>query len=702
MYKTLSTRLIFIIIIALGIHEANCQVESLEGPKGGAIYDIAQYGDSLYILRNNQIYTLVDDYWTKSYFFDIEPNIYSFKFYDDFIYLLSDKGLYLFDRSQNKLTTILENEFIQDFLKIEDTCFIATTSKFYKSIDNFFNFEVIDKETNQYYQTITNWIYKNQKLYTGFASYISGDPIKELGIYVSENMGLTWKKLTQNLNYNSFSCMIEIDSLIIVAPIDDRLYYTTNNGEDWDFFKNFDQKFIKSIILQNNKLVVGTEDGKIFVSDDFGENWTESQKNSYLTNIKEIQFFEGKYYLISSNGVFVSHDASYWSTINEDLSFCDVMNVDISKNKLYVSTYNSGFFEYDIDNQNWNNIFSLQEKNSFNKSITNDSIIVISPYYSNSFYLSQNYGKDWIVIDSLKNYTKSSINDIDSFSDTLIIFTSNSIYYFNTNNFDFKKLNFGTNFLKNPNSLLRVDGGFYLVSLMNIYTSEILDSNWKKTDIPLNSTIDLKLHKNKLYFLTYQNGIYQYDIASKSLIQLEKTSSDTLNGIKIYRNYIFALASNDNKLYYSKIDTIKWNYLDFDSLRTFVRTFDFYNDNVIMGTNNQSVLIQKLDFLNSTSVEEVELLPYFYAYPPFPIPGNNQIKTLMYFEPNIVINKSDIGIYDQNGNKIERDENINIDYLNNYSGYLIWECKNTPNGIYFIHLKFGETFKTIKVIVNKQ
>ncbi len=136
------------------------------------------------------------------------------------------------------------------------------------------------------------------------------------------------------------------------------------------------------------------------------------------------------------------------------------------------------------------------------------------------------------------------------------------------------------------------------------------------------------------------------------------------------------------------------------------KTVKEYYDSLTIKSNATTEIInlyiKGIGIDTSTSVEEVELLPYFYAYPPFPIPGKNQINTLIYFEPNVFIDKSYICIYDQNGNKVENDENINIVYFNNYSGHLTWECKNIPNGIYFIHLKFGDAFKTIKVIINKQ
>ena len=109
----------FLFLDVLGSSICLSQVESLNGPKGGYIIDIAQNVDSLYILQNNQLYTLVDENWTKSYFFNISSFLRGIKFYDGLMYLLSNKGLYLFNKSNNKLTSILENEGITDIVKIK-------------------------------------------------------------------------------------------------------------------------------------------------------------------------------------------------------------------------------------------------------------------------------------------------------------------------------------------------------------------------------------------------------------------------------------------------------------------------------------------------------------------------------------------------------------------------------------------------------
>jgi len=688
----------FLFLDVLGSSICLSQVESLNGPKGGYIIDIAQNVDSLYILQNNQLYTLVDENWTKSYFFNISSILRGIKFYDGLMYLLSNKGLYLFNKSNNKLTSILENEGITDFVKIGDTCFVTTNAKFYKSIDNCKSFTKIDSLGN----LNPDWVRHYKNLYTGTSANFVGKPPTGLGIFMSSDYGENWSNLTQNLSSISFNCLLELDSILIVAPKNERLNYTSDNGINWKTFVGFDQKYIKTIHHINNKLVVGTEDGKIFVSEDLGKSWKQGKVNEYLTNVKKIVYFNHKYYLTCSNGVFESDDGYNWSSLNDGLFFCNLMDLNVTNNKLFVTTYLMGFVEYNFDTGIWKNELALSDNNSYLYCNSKDSIVVATKYLSNIFYLSKNYGKDWIEIDALKNYSKYLISYIFINENELCFIQYNKLLNFNILDNSIKEISVDTINKPIPRGMIKNNNEFILLTDSSIYSTQNLRTGWKNLNVALKNASQVSNTNNDLYIFTYPNKLEKYNMDSKILSPIVRAQSDTLNEFKVYRNYIFALASNDDKLYYSRLDSINWKYLDFDTLRTFVSTFDFYDDNVILGTSNKSVLIQKLDFLNSTGVEEVELLPYFYAYPPFPIPGKNQIKTLIYFEPNVVINKSDIGIYDQNGNKFERDENISIDYLNNYSGYLIWDCKNAPTGIYLIHLKFGELYKTIKVMVNKQ
>lgn len=92
---------------------------------------------------------------------------------------------------------------------------------------------------------------------------------------------------------------------------------------------------------------------------------------------------------------------------------------------------------------------------------------------------------------------------------------------------------------------------------------------------------------------------------------------------------------------------------------------------------------------------------YFYAFPPFPLPAVNQIRSLIYWNTGIDIDKDEIAIYDLYGTKISGREQIDIEKITPYSGYLTWNCSWVDSGIYLIQIRHGASNNVIKVIVTR-
>ena len=97
----------------------------------------------------------------------------------------------------------------------------------------------------------------------------------------------------------------------------------------------------------------------------------------------------------------------------------------------------------------------------------------------------------------------------------------------------------------------------------------------------------------------------------------------------------------------------------------------------------------------------VEVRNYLYAYPPFPIPAKNYVKTLIYWDLSLDIDKDEIAIYNIYGEKIEGRERIRIDKKNINGGYLVWDCSDVESGIYFIKISHGTKTLYLKVMVDR-
>lgn len=193
----------------------------------------------------------------------------------------------------------------------------------------------------------------------------------------------------------------------------------------------------------------------------------------------------------------------------------------------------------------------------------------------------------------------------------------------------------------------------------------------------------------------------------------EPESSDENYGI-----YGVGICSDSNMVYIAFQDTLfyvpdlfnksTWKYFTLPNNGRIVqpikkfgnRFFARYTDNDIpWGTG--IFWIKPLDTTMSHIDVQTETSPYFYAYPPFPLPAENEVRTLIYWDNRIDIGKDDIGVYDIYGTKIAGSEQLYIDKLNSYSGYLVWDCNGVESGVYLIHVKHGTTNAIIKVIVSR-
>lgn len=92
---------------------------------------------------------------------------------------------------------------------------------------------------------------------------------------------------------------------------------------------------------------------------------------------------------------------------------------------------------------------------------------------------------------------------------------------------------------------------------------------------------------------------------------------------------------------------------------------------------------------------------YLFNYLPSPIPASTEVRTLLYWDNSISFDKENIKIFNINGVEVGREQDISLDIINSYSGNLIWNCTNVPDGVYLIRISHGNKKRTIKVMVKK-
>lgn len=188
-------------------------------------------------------------------------------------------------------------------------------------------------------------------------------------VYRTANRGATWTKISNNLT-GSANAKLEAlriapsNSNIIYAALGNKLYRTTNLGDNWTTRTAPGDAPITSITVhpQNPDVVYITRGSynagqKVYRSDNGGANWTNITGSlpNVPTNCVYLDVAaDGSFLLFAGNDLgvwFRGSKMSDWRGFNQDLPVTIVSDLELqqSSRKLRAGTYGRGIWEYDLN-----------------------------------------------------------------------------------------------------------------------------------------------------------------------------------------------------------------------------------------------------------------------------------------------------------------------------------------------------------------
>ena len=149
----------------------------------------------------------------------------------------------------------------------------------------------------------------------------------------------------------------------------------------------------------------------------------------------------------------------------------------------------------------------------------------------------------------------------------------------------------------------------------------------------------------------------------------------------------------DSKLSISDSFVSCYVYQNFDN--TYMPLSSAYNPSLLASYNPEEYIVSSIE--NSEVQDSRALL---YSSSPYPIPAQNYVKSIIYWNSIYDIRDAKFTITDIFGNIIPN-KSINIEQTDTYKGILNWDCNGQSSGIYFIRVQLGSETLTVPIAIGK-
>ncbi|MDQ7817813.1 MAG: T9SS type A sorting domain-containing protein [Melioribacteraceae bacterium] len=515
-------------------------------------------------------------------------------------------------------------------------------------------------------------------------------------IFISVDTCKTWKVINVDFITNGRFIKCKNGSLFILSEYNS--YFSSDEGESWQKFPIPDIVIIDAKIDENDNIYVGSRFSGLFITSDYGKNWTKIGNSFNYLKINSVLYTKNQKIFVGTETLGVcsyEKDNSLWKENNIGLPVNVYKFVVTPKNTFLLSSGNKLFRSSD-SGINWNEIHKsenlltkifitgnsvyLREGKKLYES-TDDGIswnvknitwpdvdivdFLISPdnvYYLSTWQMlfkSEDMGISWIIIwDTLEKWNDYADAPIQLFT------SQNGNVGFTYGKYYFESYDYGATWLfVNPKGLQLPDVGD---SAFGFY---IKNSPWGNIYAIIENSLFIKSASNyweKIFFKDHSN--YDY-----SLI-LELTFSKT--------NY--ALLTVNNEL---------WETLDFGKnwklkslLPILGKKLIIHNENLFI-SDGKKILFSNINNPESKTIINNSLIHNY------PNPFNNQTTIEFYLtEPG----ETNIDIFNTLGERVET-------IVNNFVGsgfYKVnWNPRNLSSGIYFYRLRTPNFTETKKMIL---
>jgi|GEM_PF-4417214 len=419
--------------------------------------------------------------------------------------------------------------------------------------------------------------------------------------------------------------------------------------------------------FKDNKVVVVGENGTIYLSENYGKDWT------FLTNLSINQITDpftkfvdeqtGYMFELYGKKILKTNDRGKNWNLYLDFENLKIKNVNYFTSKNCLILFTNGTIKVSYDScKTFNNLdFSLNKELKEFKTL-NDNIAIL---YSNDYHY-------W-TFDGGNSWRKDSIYYFKIISDL------KTIYYKELFDFHFIKPNLWERKVYSGKNYL--DPNIY-------YFSQDSGKSWnynKVTNYPNGTSKIFRIDNSLTYYanasnlLEYRNGVIStrfYPNANEDMLFLDESNGYAIGNNSIYRT------TNRGITWFKEFSPFNGNY----------KNLHLFKDGEILITGSNSIVIKKDNFISSIQNKDNIILNNNPNFLIFPNPSSDKISVDLGGVDGLV-EVADLSIYDILGNKIMT--------IPNYSNKTEIDVSILSIGTYTIQIRTPTDSKSQRLLISR-
>jgi hypothetical protein len=476
---------------------------------------------------------------------------------------------------------------------------------------------------------------------------------------------------------------------IIAVGRDKLIYMSYDRGVSWQLKSHFNPlDFWRTISRLNEKEAFCVARGVKFINTtDGGVTWLP-QKN-YMNYFSK-ERFKYYFYITAYHSCNATHKFAYYYTdAQNDTNFAytddggetvkmrNVNDVIGYANKVLYQVYsNNNQLLFTQSSQVKYEVFTMIFNLSYDLTYNNKSYID-----SACMYLFDKYDNKLIAIMLNYKYPNTFKKNWDSIYLSLVSSIDNGLTW--KTEVDLKSIFIDNNM--NVIKVLRIQDNIFLCTY---------------------NSIDSSTYYNKLNINTLQLiNIFKFKGRSSGLIGCAGFGSKLFIDGYFDKNH----KNKSDLLEFDDIENPPFNYISvLPTKRYWSFDMNIFNDSLFILSANDSLTHWYTMWFakpktNATVVKESQIKTNnsLYLSTPSPLPGNELIRVKLYWDQRLDIEEADFKLFSSMGEEINQNNKFNFDLINNYSGYITWNCKDVNTGVYFINVRLGSHTRSIPVVLVK-